>query len=114
MLRESLTYFGVPGPISSTPQADAAVFRASNHPNPFNPLTRIEYNLPRDGRIEIRVFNVRGELVRTLLDEERPAGTGHVIWDGTDGHGAQVGSGVYFYEARHAGEATVQKMTLLK
>lgn len=114
LLQESLAYFEVPGPIGPAEPPSRAVFATANHPNPFNPRTRIDYRLPRAGRLEIKVFNLRGECVRTLLDEDRPAGEGHVVWDGTDARGAGVGSGVYFYEARHEGEARVGKMTLLK
>lgn len=114
LLADILSYFWLDGFLYPVAVPEAAGFQVANHPNPFNPTTRIEYNLPRDGRLEIRVFDLRGQLVTTLVDEERPAGPGHVMWNGSDSRGAPVGSGVYFYEARTAGEVRVEKMTLLK
>jgi len=114
VLVDVLDYFGIHGPIGPAPQPQVGQFRVGNHPNPFNPITRIDYNLPRQGCIAIRVYNVRGELVGTLIDEVKPAGAGHVLWDGTGAQGQPVGSGVYFYKASHAGQATVRKMSLVK
>ncbi|MBE0567514.1 MAG: T9SS type A sorting domain-containing protein [Krumholzibacteria bacterium] len=115
VLREILAYFGVsgdPGDISGVPEARP--FAVRNFPNPFNPATSIEYSLPRRGHLSLKVFNVRGELVRTLVDEVRDQGTGTATWDGTNDLGRQVPSGVYFYEARTGGQVKVHKMALVK
>lgn len=87
---------------------------ARNYPNPFNPLTTIEYALPRSEQLTLRIFDVRGVLVRTLLDEVRPAGNGSATWDGTNGEGLRVSSGLYFCEARTASDIRVRKLQLVK
>jgi len=92
----------------------AKVLSVSNFPNPFNPTTKINYNLPRDGQVSIKVFSVRGELVRTLVDEHKTAGEHSVTWDGKTNAGSQSASGVYFYETRANGEVKINKMALVK
>jgi flagellar hook assembly protein FlgD len=90
------------------------VFGVSNYPNPFNPTTEIKMTLPQAGRVSLKVFNVRGELVRTLVDGEMSAGVQRITWNGTSDAGRQVASGVYFYETRYNGETTIKKMALVK
>ena len=85
-----------------------------NVPNPFNPSTTLAFSAPSAGRVEVRVYNLRGELVRTLLDGEVEAGRHALVWDGTDGRGAAVSSGVYLYEVRGFGERITRKMALVK
>ncbi len=113
MLYEIFNFFGL-GPVGAVEIPEAAVFSAWNYPNPFNPSTRIEFNLPRAGHLGLKVFNVRGELVKKLIDEDREAGTDHIMWDGTNDQGSGVSSGIYFFEARTAGEVKVGKMALVK
>ena len=67
-----------------------------NYPNPFNPSTTINYQLPHPSRIHIGVWNINGQLVKTLVEAEQEAGYQSVTWSGTDGHGDQVASGIYF------------------
>lgn len=83
-------------------------------PNPFNPRTRLSYELPRGARVRIDVFDVSGRLVSTLLDGSRPAGPGWVEWDGKDAHGNSVGSGVYLYRLSYEARQISRKMALLK
>ncbi len=116
LLGDVLQYFGAVG--SSDP-SDVGLpgipFQAKNHPNPFNPKTTITFAMPRAGHVDLKVFNVRGQLVKTLVDGVRPAGAGQVaVWDGTDDRGSAAASGVYFYEVRAGGEVRIGKMTLLK
>ncbi len=87
---------------------------AMNAPNPFNPLTEIRYTVPSRGPVSVRVYNVRGELVRTLVDEDVEAGAHSVRWQGRDDRGSSAASGVYFYEVRTGGEAVVGKMSLVR
>ncbi|MCP4707880.1 MAG: T9SS type A sorting domain-containing protein, partial [Planctomycetes bacterium] len=68
-----------------------------NYPNPFNPNTTIAFALPTAVGVKIKIYNVNGQLVKTLVDEVRPAGKYEVNWDGTDNHGRSVSSGLYFY-----------------
>ena len=92
----------------------AAVALDGNSPNPFNPSTRIGFRLPHDGPVSLKVFDVRGALVRTLVDETMTAGTHAVTWDGNDGQGSPVASGVYLYELQAGGQVARDKMTLTK
>ena len=85
-----------------------------NQPNPFSPETRIAYELPQGGPAELRVYSVNGRLVRTLLDEERPAGRHSIVWDGRDQSGRAVSSGVYFYTLSAPGVEESRKMLMLR
>jgi len=89
-------------------------FYAKNWPNPFNPITKIEFSAPVRGHVSLKIFNVRGELVRTLVNETVDAGPQVVEWDGSDDRGQSVASGVYFYETKTAGKSVVNKMALVK
>jgi len=64
--------------------------------------------------VSLKVYNVRGELVRTLVDENRPAGPQTVEWDGSDERGRAVASGVYFYETQTDGRSIINKTALVK
>ncbi|HOX25339.1 MAG TPA: DUF6345 domain-containing protein [Candidatus Krumholzibacteria bacterium] len=82
-----------------------AVFElAGNRPNPFNPRTTISFGLPAAGHATLRVMDVRGRLVQTLVDESLPAGRHARIWSGTDDGGRPVASGVYLYRLEFRGE----------
>jgi len=85
-----------------------------NYPNPFNPETNIQFALPEAGRVELEVYNVLGQKVITLVDEQLPAGYHTVIWDGTDSRGMKVASGVYFYRIEANEFNSYRKMLLLK
>ncbi|MCP4573490.1 MAG: hypothetical protein GY838_14125 [bacterium] len=99
--------------VSDVPVADGLAL-AQNNPNPFNPSTKISFNLPRDGRTRLRIYNARGEHVKTLRDEIMGAGSHTVIWNGRDHMGATVSSGVYFYRLDAADTALTRRMLLLK
>jgi hypothetical protein len=94
----------VPGPVTL----------AQNYPNPFNPRTTIAFNLQKAGRVKLQVYDLRGRLVRTLVDEPRGAGEHRVVWDGLDRQGSGSAAGMYFYRLETGGEVMQQKMTLLK
>lgn len=98
-------------PASTTVQALAL---HANHPNPFNPTTRIAFDLPRAARVRLTVYDATGALVSTLLDGMVGAGTREVEWNATDMHGRPVGSGVYFYRLEAGGRVLSRKMVLLK
>ena len=68
-----------------------------NHPNPFNPETHIEYDLPETAKVRMNIYNVLGHTVRSVVDQETPAGHHIVLWDGRDSGGKRVSAGVYFY-----------------
>ena len=94
--------------------APAVLRLAQNHPNPFNPKTMISFALPVEGQASLKVYDVEGRMVRTLLEKGLPAGEHHVVWDGTDDQGRSLASGVYFYRVKAAGEIQTRKMLLLK
>jgi hypothetical protein len=85
-----------------------------NLPNPFNPTTTIRIDLPAAANVTLSIFNVRGQLVRQLVDEDLTAGVKKVIWDGRDGAGRSVASGIYFYSVRAGEFSDTKKMILLK
>ena len=114
LLSDVLLSFGHIGQSPATPVPEAGVFSVDNYPNPFNPHTKIAFNLPRRGELSLRIYNLRGELVRILINEMRPAGEDFVVWDGSDDSGRGVASGMYFCEARFPGERQVQKMALVR
>jgi hypothetical protein len=85
-----------------------------NHPNPFNPTTRIGYEVASRVRVTLGVYDVRGALVKTLVDEDRGPGSYTAEWNGTDFAGERVSTGVYFYRLNAGQFAQTRKMVLLK
>jgi hypothetical protein len=85
-----------------------------NQPNPFNPTTTIPYDVSERARVRLEVFDVRGALVRTLVDRVESPGHKRVQWDARDGHGRLVASGVYFFRARIGHFAATRRMTMIK
>jgi len=89
-----------------------------NFPNPFNNETRIQFNIPASGRVKIEIYNIAGQVVKALLNEEKMAGVYVVPWNGTDENGASLSSGVYFYRIeagkKSAGFSEIKKMMLMK
>jgi hypothetical protein len=103
---------------SGTPVEDGpAEYRLAlgqNVPNPFNPETIIRFTLPDAGRAQIHIFDLRGRMVRRLLDTRLEAGPHEQIWNGRNDAGQRVASGTYFYELRAGGRRAVRKMGLVK
>jgi hypothetical protein len=85
-----------------------------NAPNPFGGATRIQWVVPDEGPVRLRVFDVAGRLVRTLVNGRVAAGEGDVVWDGRDGDGRRLSSGVYFYRLETADRSLTKKSLLLK
>lgn len=83
-------------------------------PNPFNPATSIAFSLDAAGVARVTVYDLAGRLVRTLVDEPRPAGPQTVVWDGRDDEGRAVASGTYFYQLETEGRSEARKAMLLK
>lgn len=80
------------------PGVPSAFTLHQNYPNPFNPATNIRYDLPNSAQVNLAIYTLLGEKVRTLVAGQQPAGAHTVQWDGRDEAGAQVASGVYFYQ----------------
>jgi flagellar hook assembly protein FlgD len=87
---------------------------SSNYPNPFNPSTTIEYSLKVDSKIEIKIFNNLGRLVRSLFNGQSTSGTHLLTWDGRDDNGKQLSSGLYYYQIISETFSSAKKMLLLK
>lgn len=100
---------------SSVPTGDRlAAVRLSNHPNPFNPSTKIQFELPRRGTARIELFNAAGERVRVLVDGELAEGAHETVWNGTDDGGRAVSSGVYFARLVTEAGAANHRLLLVK
>jgi hypothetical protein len=85
-----------------------------NHPNPFNPTTRIAFSLERKAHVSLSIYDVSGRLVATLVDRRMEAGTHFEEWDGRDGHGMSVASGIYFYRLSDGNQTLARKAVLLQ
>jgi len=85
-----------------------------NYPNPFNPKTVIKYQLPKLSRVKIELYNLLGQKIRTLVDEEKPAGYYQVQWDGRDYTGKSVSSGVYILKLETEGFIKDRKLMLIR
>ncbi len=85
-----------------------------NYPNPFNPETSIHYSLKNDSRVNITIYNIKGQKVKTLINDHQSAGDHQIIWNGKSDAGQDVGTGVYFYRMTTGKYTKINKMTLLK
>jgi flagellar hook capping protein FlgD len=95
------------------PAPRAAVLH-QNAPNPFNPGTTIRFELPQDEQVSIRIFDVHGRVVRTLVQGRRPAGYNEVTWNGVDEAGKRVASGVYWCRLEMPGVVQTRAMVLTR
>ncbi len=88
---------------------------AQNYPNPFNPTTKIEYYLPVNNTISLTIYNMLGQEVVKLVNNQSTVGGSHyIVWNGTDKNGVEVGSGTYIYELKYGNFSKTRKMTLVK
>ena len=94
--------------------APKAFVLGQNRPNPFNPTTVIEYTLPEAASVKLEVYNMLGQVVRTLVDGEQQAGRYSVAWDGRDDLGREVATGIYFYRLSAGKFHAVRRMVLVR
>ena len=88
---------------------------SQNYPNPFNPTTTIRYQIPKSGFVSLKIYDILGKVVATLVNEEKPAGIYEVEFSaGSSGNGANLPSGVYFYKLEAGGNIIDKKLLLLK
>ena len=87
---------------------------SQNYPNPFNPTTKIQFGLPVTENVQLRIYDVLGREVRSLLNERYDAGMYSVQWDGKNNFGRQVSSGMYIYHIRAGKFVQTKKMLLMK
>jgi subtilisin family serine protease len=85
-----------------------------NYPNPFNPETKIEFNLQKEAFIALEIYNVKGQKVKTLVNDIKNAGYHTVVWNGKDNADKPVSSGIYFYKLQTDNYQSVRKMILMK
>jgi len=85
-----------------------------NYPNPFNPETTISFTLANDAPVQIEICNIKGQVVRSLVNRHMSAGTHSVVWNGKDNDGHTVSSGMYFYRLSAGEHQSMRKMMLLK
>jgi hypothetical protein len=85
-----------------------------NYPNPFNPTTTISFDLAQPGKVKLCVYNVKGQLVKTLINGQYIPGKHRIVWDGRDNSNRGVASGVYFYRLQTKGYTQTRKMLMLK
>jgi flagellar hook assembly protein FlgD len=98
----------------SVPALLATSRLCGNYPNPFNPQTTIAYQLPQAGPVRLTLYNVAGQVVRRLVDQEQAAGRYHVVWDGKDDQGRDMVSGVYLYRMQAAPFQQTRRLVLVK
>jgi hypothetical protein len=86
----------------------------NNHPNPFNPFTRISFNLENDCLVNLKIYDIKGNLVRNLVTGQHNSGLYEYTWDGKDNTGKQMGSGIYLYNLEYGDKTSYKKMILIK
>ncbi|MCP4549850.1 MAG: T9SS type A sorting domain-containing protein [bacterium] len=99
------------GATGTTPSAQLTL---RNFPNPFNPRTDLQLNLPQAGHARLEIFNVSGRRVMRLFDDVLPAGISTITWDGRNGEGVEQTSGLYFCRLEANGKTVTSRMTLLR
>ncbi|MCJ7458519.1 MAG: M28 family peptidase [candidate division Zixibacteria bacterium] len=123
MVRSLMQDFGEPLGVEDHPNVSLPerYMLAQNYPNPFNPTTTLPFSLKVQGstfkgpiHATLKIYNILGQLVRTLVDEEKAAGSYKIIWDGKDNSGKEVGSGIYFYQLKTEEYTATKKMVLLR
>ena len=113
-MHDILTWLGNTPPQPTGTGTVASNSLSQNYPNPFNPQTTIAFSVKERGLVNLKVYNVAGQLVRTLANEEFAAGAHTKVWDGRNDAGQAVSSGVYFYKLVSNNFTQTKKMVLLK
>ncbi len=85
-----------------------------NYPNPFNPTTTIKYSIAKNAKVSLKIYDLLGREIKTLVNETKAPGTYSVRWNGTTSSGSKVASGIYFYRIKAGNFTQVKKMILLK
>ncbi len=110
-----LVLTGASGVVDGLPSIQEAGGLQSIYPNPFNPMTKIKFVVNRDNLVQLNMYNIRGEKVRTLIQDRLPANEYTLTWDGKDDAGQSLASGTYFARLRIGAEVVqVRKVVLVK
>lgn len=107
-------FFQASTPIDDNDILEKPTSLLGNYPNPFNPQTSISFNLQEEGHVQIDIFNIKGQKVKKLIDEELPSGQHSRVWDGKDTNNNPVSSGIYMYRMKNGTFTKSKKMILLK
>ena len=106
---------GVSMPVSSDDNVNPVITELrGNYPNPFNPTTTIAYSVKESGPVQIDIYNLSGQKVRTLVNSNMSAGNHTVVWNGKDSSSRSVGSGVYFFKMQAGKYTSTKKMIMMK
>ena len=100
--------------LEENPSMPNKISISQNYPNPFNPETRFQYNIPVDGIVSIKVYDILGNKIKTLVNQWKSAGVHNEIWSGQNDNNQMVSSGVYFYQVKVGDEQITKKMILSK
>jgi hypothetical protein len=115
VLRGELGFAPLPTGVGPGVAPQPSNYLDNNYPNPFNPTTTIRYGIKEQTHVSLKIYNVTGQLVKTLVSEvKKPAAEYSVTWDGRDASGNSVSSGVYFYSLTAGDTKHTKKMVLLK
>ena len=99
-------------------QPDNSIINAfrleGNYPNPFNPSTTISYSLSQSEYVKIQIYNIKGQLVKTLVNEPQKAGKHTIVWNGDNRFSRKVSSGIYLYRLETETTMETRKMLLMK
>jgi subtilisin family serine protease len=99
---------------SDTDTPDLITSLGNNYPNPFNPTTKINFTLKQDGFTELSIYNLKGQLVRTLHSDHLNSGVHFLEWDGRDDSGRSASTGIYFYKLQTVDFVAAKKMIMMK
>jgi len=114
ILEDILFWFGAIGGEHTGRIPESQPFAVRSQPNPFNPRTTFELVLPRDCDVSLKIFDLRGALVRTLVAGRLESGVHEIVWEGKNDGGRPAASGVYFAETRAGDEVRISKMALVR
>jgi photosystem II stability/assembly factor-like uncharacterized protein len=89
-------------------------YLSPNYPNPFNPTTTIQYKTARAYYVQLKIYNILGQEINTLVNSQQPAGLHTVMWNGLNQHGKAVSSGIYLYSIKVNGKTQTKRMMLIK
>jgi len=87
---------------------------SQNYPNPFNPVTTIKYQIPKFSEVNLEIYNIAGQLVKTLVNKNQPMGYYLINWNGKDSNGQNVASGIYFFRLIANDFIKIKKMVLVR
>jgi hypothetical protein len=114
LIRAYVSFPGITGVQQVVELTPSSYKLEQNYPNPFNPETAISYQLSTVSKVQIKVYDILGKEIATLVNGEKPAGKYQITWKGTDNYGNKVSSGVYFYRIITNNFVQTKKMILLK